>query len=86
VGLYSEPMPAGLVVTGLVPRGPALEAGIREGDVVLSVNGREVPTRPELYREMWKHPAGDQLAFHVQRESKVVVIQVASADRSEFYR
>jgi S1-C subfamily serine protease len=24
--------------------------------------------------------------FHVQRESEVVMIQVASADRSEFYR
>jgi S1-C subfamily serine protease len=86
VGLYSEPTPAGLVVTGLVPRGPAVEAGIREGDVVLAVNGREVPTRPELYREMWKHPAGDRLAFHVQRENAVVMIQVSSADRSEFYR
>ncbi len=86
VGLYSEPTPAGLVVIGLVPGGPAAEAGVREGDVILAVNDREVPTRQELYREMWKHAAGDPLIFHVQRENEVILVQVSSADRAEFYR
>ncbi len=85
-GLYAEPTPAGLVVTGLVPRGPAALAGIRESDVILALDDQEVPTRQQLYREMWKHAAGDPLLFHVQREREVVLVQVVSADRAEFYR
>ncbi len=86
VGLYSEPTPAGLVVTGLVPGGPAAEAGVREGDLIRAVNDREVESRQALYQEMWRHVAGDPLIFQVQRENEVILVQVSSADRAEFYR
>jgi S1-C subfamily serine protease len=86
VGFYPEPGPSGIVVAGLVPEAPATRSGLREGDVILAVNSCEVQTREELYREMWKVPAGNPLRFRIQREGQRTTVLVVSADRAEFYR
>lgn len=86
VGFYPEPGPSGIVVAGLVPEAPATRCGLREGDVILAVNACEVHTREELYREMWKFPAGDPLRFRIQRGGQRTTVEVVSADRAEFYR
>jgi S1-C subfamily serine protease len=85
VGFYPESGPDGIVVAGLVPQAPAVRSGIREGDIILAVNSREVVTREELYREMWKVPAGELLRFHIQRKGERTTIEVVSADRADFY-
>ncbi len=86
VGFYLQPTESGIVVAGVVPEAPASRAGLREGDVILAVNFREVGTRPELYREMWKHAAGEPLTFSILREGRRATVEVVTADRAEFYR
>jgi len=86
VGLYVERSAAGVVVSGLVPDGPAALGGIREGDVIVAVNFSEVTTREELYRHLWMQSAGAVVRLGVLREKERLVIDVASADRAEFYR
>ncbi len=86
VGFYPQATASGIVVAGVVPKAPASRAGIREGDVILAVNFREVATRQELYQEMWKHPAGDRLRFSVLRGAERTTVEVVAADRAEFYR
>ena len=39
----SLPRPAGVLVNSVHPDGPSARAGLRVGDVILSINGREVP-------------------------------------------
>jgi serine protease Do len=48
--------------------GPALAAGLQEGDVVLGVNGVTVTTVAELKREVAK--AGNNVALLIQREDR----------------
>lgn len=86
VGMYVERSPLGVVVSGLVPNGPAALGGLREGDVVVAVNFAEVGSRDELYRRLWTHSAGAVVRLGVLREKQRLVIDVASADRAEFYR
>ncbi len=62
VGFYPQPTASGIVVAGRVPEAPAFRSGMREGDMVLAVNFREVATREELYPEMWKHPRAPSCA------------------------
>ena len=51
-----------------------------------ALNYREVASRQELYRELWRHAAGATIRVAVVREGQPLTIEVASADRAEFYR
>jgi S1-C subfamily serine protease len=86
VGFYPQPTASGIVVAGVVPEAPASRSGIRDGDVILAVNFREIATRPELYQEMWRHQAGEVLRFSILRQGQRTTIDVETTDRAEFYR
>jgi serine protease Do len=86
VGMYVERAASGVVVSGLVPNGPAALGGVREGDVIVAVNFAEVATREELYRRLWAQSAGSVVRLGVLRDNERLVIDVASGDRAEFYR
>lgn len=74
------------MVAGLVPRGPAEAAGIREGDVVLAVNFCTVETRRDLYEELWKKRADEKVVLRVLREARVIEVEVVSGSREDFYK
>jgi serine protease Do len=86
VGIYAEPAETGVVVSGLVPDGPADRAGIQAGDVVVAVDFAEVATREEMYRHLWERSAGSVVRLAVLRKAERLVIDVPSMDRAEFYR
>ncbi len=86
VGVYAEPASLGVAVAGLVPDSPAARAGVQDGDVIQTVNFIRVATREELYRQLWKQPAGAVVRLGILREAERLTIEVASADRAEFYR
>ena len=84
LGLYPQALGGHVVVTGVTPSGPAEKSGLKQGDIILTVEGQEVQTRPQLYREVWKKRAGDAITFHVIRGDGSLDIQVASGDRWDF--
>jgi len=86
VGIYTEPVEGGVAVIGLIPNGPASRAGLEVKDVILELDGLEVPGRRELYEMMWRKRAGEELTFTVQRGEDIHEIRVTSIDRAEFYR
>ncbi len=86
MGIYPQVQDGNLVITGLVPDGPAAHAGIERGDSILSVDGLAVPTLRDLYREVWKRRSGDGVHLLVERESEILVVEVVAGDRDEFYR
>jgi len=46
---------------------PADRAGLRKGDVLLSVDGADIESLPNLQEAIRSHAAGDEIAFGVQR-------------------
>jgi len=44
-----------VVVTGVAPSSPAAEAGIREGEAILALNGKEIALAEDLSDEVGKH-------------------------------
>ncbi len=82
LGLYTAATPDGVRVEGVSPGGPAVHAGFRAGDRIVSVNGVPVGTQEEFYRQLWRGRAGDVVRVGVQRDDAVHVIAVRSADRA----
>lgn len=86
IGFFPHPVEEGLIVAGVVPRSPAERGGLKEGDVILSVDGEAVETRRGLYEALWRHRPGERVSFDVMRENAVHRVQILSEDRAEFYR
>jgi len=55
------PAGSGVLVAGLVPGGPAQQAGIRAGAVITEVNGRSVGSRQELGSALHTHSPGQSV-------------------------
>ena len=68
---YFEPAPdAAPNLQGVGLHSVAAKAGLKAGDLILTVDGQKTPTLRELKRRLSKHPPGDQLKLNVRRGSE----------------
>jgi serine protease Do len=86
LGVFAHVLEEGVVVAGLVPNGPGARSGIQEGDVIVSLDAQEVPTRKELYLSLWKHAPGEKMTLEVMRDNEMRRLSVTGGDRADFYK
>jgi serine protease Do len=71
-----------LFVARVTPDGPADKAGLRRGDVIVSVKGAQPETLDGLFRALWAQgPAGTTLEFDILQDGAVRKLAVPSVDR-----
>ena len=86
LGVFAHPLDEGVVVAGLVPGGPGAKSGIKEGDVIVSLDALQVPTRKDLYLSLWRRVPGDRIALEVMRDSELKRLDVTGGSRADFYK
>ena len=87
LGMATEESQGRLFVTRVSPEAPAEKAGVRRGDIVVSVGADAVTTHAELYRKIWSlGPAGTEVPLTVLQGASVKEIKVRSIDRTEYFR
>jgi S1-C subfamily serine protease len=87
LGLGTEALQGRLVVTRVSPDGPAAQAGLQHGDVVLGVGDATVATQAELYRKVWSlGAAGVDVPLRVMRGATVRDVTVKSIERTAYFR
>jgi S1-C subfamily serine protease len=86
LGVFAHAVDEGVVVAGIVPEGPGDRGGLQEGDVIVSLNAEEVPSRKELYLSLWRHGPGERLTLEVMRDNRLKRLEVTTGDRAEFFK
>jgi len=70
------PLDAGVVVAAVGPDSPAKQAGLQEGDVVVSFDGRRITTTSDLQELVERSPADSSHELKIIREGKPSTISV----------
>jgi S1-C subfamily serine protease len=74
-----------IVISGLVQNGPAHQAGVKLGDVVLRVADQNVSRLAGLFRSIWNvGPAGAEIPMTLARSKRTRHVRVRSADRNDY--
>ncbi len=86
LGVYTQGMAGHVIVGGVVPHGPAAKFGLKQGDIILSVEKNQIRSRQELYHEMWKTRPGERISFRILRDDQSFDVEVVGGDRADRYR
>lgn len=82
LGLATEPRPhGGLRVTKAGHQSPAQVAGVREGDVLLKLNGIPLTRREQLQDLLKEMSAGDEIAIELDRNGKIKILTINLGER-----
>ena len=87
LGLYATDVRDAVVVTGTAPRGPAAEAGLAEGDIVLRVDGHQIEDLADLWQRLWAAgPPGVEVTLMIARDGQPHEVTLRTADRHAFLK
>jgi len=87
LGMFTAEAAGKIVVAGMWGGGPAENAGIEIGDLVLEVDGTPVTGMADMLRSIWAlGSAGVEVPLIIFRDRSVREISVTSAARADFYK
>jgi S1-C subfamily serine protease len=87
LGVAADEMQGRLVVSRVSPGGPADEAGVQVGDIILGVAGESVHSQGEFYRKVWTgRNAGAEVPLRLLQGADVKELSVKSIDRVQYFK
>lgn len=87
LGMFTTEAQSEMLVAGVAPGGPADRAGIRAGDVLLSVEGEPVAGMGDMYRRIWgTGDAGADIRLGFRRDGDAFDLVVKSGDRYDYLK
>jgi serine protease Do len=72
--------PSGVLVNDVMHGTPAERAGIKSGDVIMAVNGKEVNAANEIQTIIAEHKPGDVVEIKIYRDGKTIVKSVTLSE------
>jgi serine protease DegS len=73
----------GLLVTSLYRNGPAHRAGLKPGDVLLSIDGKKATDSQEVLMQISNHKPGDKIRLEVLREGMTIALEAVAGERPQ---
>jgi len=87
LGAFTAESNGDVVVMSVVAKGPAAQAGLRQGDIISEIRDGEVDSLADFYRKVWKSgPAGAEIPIRVLRDGLDAWLRVKTADRGSFLK
>ncbi len=76
-----KPQESGVIVTGVLQNGPAAQAGLRPGDLLLRVAGEPLKSVSDLLNKIAKLAPGKSVKLEVMRRQQTMTLDVTPAQR-----
>jgi S1-C subfamily serine protease len=76
LGVLSYTLREHVVIAGVMPGSPGEKAGLRQGDLVLSADGREIHERKALYQAVNSHQPGERVQLRILRNNEVHNLEI----------
>jgi S1-C subfamily serine protease len=87
LGLFATDLEGKVFIVGVYSDAPADTAGLKPGDLIVSVGRQPVSSLADFFRKAWSlGPAGVEVPLVVQREGERVEARVTSSDRDTFLK
>ena len=87
LGMLTAEVDGRLAIAGVTSGSPAHGAGLREGDIILNVDGQEIVDLPTFYRFVWSLGSpGIVLVIHVLRHGARVECVVRTGNRYDYLK
>src|SRR5262249_27641165 len=71
----------GVIVSDVIPGGPADKGGLKIQDIILSVNGRATDSLPLFGLSFYLHGARERAKFEVLRGSEKLLLEIRMVER-----
>jgi serine protease Do len=81
LGLATKSAEGGIEVTKVGKKSPAAKAGIKEGDLLRTLNGEKLDSREKLQSILAELAAGDKLALEITRDGKDETVKLKLGKR-----
>jgi S1-C subfamily serine protease len=81
LGVMTTSSPGGALVTQVIPGGPADQAGLQQGDVIMAVNTQQVGGPTDIAGVVDARSIGDQVLLRIERGGQVAPVGVTLGRR-----
>ena len=78
-------LPEGLYIVTVTPGTDAAAKGLREGDILMEVNGQKVTETKQVAEIKDQFSVGDELLFKIWRDGEIIEVSVALIDTNDVY-
>ena len=78
---YSLPVDHGIIVREVDADGPAARAGIRQGDIIVALDGRRIDNWNDFIRELFTKKPGDRVRVEIARDGDRRTVDLTLAER-----
>ena len=88
IGVHTAELQGRLFVSRVSKGGPSDKAGVKEGDLIISVADKPIKSQMDFYRKLWKiGSAGSQVPLTIlTRESGIKKVTVQSMNRYQWLK
>jgi len=80
-GAYNLPVDHGILLTDVTAGGPAAQAGLQRGDILVSLDGQVIGDANPFINLLFEHQPGDSVTVEVAREGSTLTMSVVLAER-----
>jgi S1-C subfamily serine protease len=87
LGITSQEVQGKVIITRVTDEGPAADAGLKAGDIIVGLGGQSLNGQADFYQRLWKSgEAGVEVTLDVLKGSKVEPVKVKSIAREGHFR